>query len=288
MARDDDRVPVSGTLVLNLVARTSDGDRRLTGDVNLSGELTVQCPVSRGSASASAAGSLDLKPITVMLVEVSALPAAPARCVHHGAAAEAPRRGDDGDETGQARNLLLVEGAAEEAAGQRCYDATSSPPEDPASRAVKIDWNACDFDSARGVDLILAAGAGADGVAEGAAATQRQTPSNSPVHGEPDAEAIGPAGGLVDTPPAPSVRGPVFEVPDSPPPATSASAEAPSAAEAPLAGTNTKKRSWAFNEEFVASSAPRPVWQDSSLGHQLTDMDQLLGQLSQARGSEYA
>ena len=106
MARDDDRVPVSGTLVLNLVAHTSDGDRRLTGDVNLSGELTVQCPVSRGSASASAAGSLDLKPITVMLVEVSALPAAPARCVHHGAAAEAPRRGDDGDETGQARNLL--------------------------------------------------------------------------------------------------------------------------------------------------------------------------------------
>ena len=153
----------------------------------------------------------------------------------------------------------LVEGAAEEAAGQRCYDAASSPPEDPASGAVKIDWNACDFDSARGVDLILAAGAGADGVAEGAAATQRQTPSNSPVHGEPDAEAIGPAGGLVDTPPAPSVRGPVFEVHDSPPPATSASAEAPSAAEAPLAGTNKKKRSWAFNEEFVASSARRPV-----------------------------
>ena len=133
------------------------------------------------------------------------------------------------------------------------------------------------------------AGAGADGVAEGAAATQRQTPSNSPVHGEPDAEAIGPAGGLVvDAPPAPSARGPVFEVHDSPPPATSASAEAPSAADAPLAGTNKKKRSWAFNEEFVASSAPRPVWQDSSLGHQLTDMDQLLGQLSQARGSEYA
>ena len=285
MARDDDRVPVSGTLVLNLVAHTSDGDRRLTGDVNLSGELTVQCPVSRGSASASAAGFLDLKPITVMLVEVSALPAAPARCVHHGAAAEAPRRGDDGDETGQARNLL-VEGAAEEAAGQRCYDAAS--PEDPASSAVKIDWNACDFDSARGVDLFLAAGAGADGVAEGAAATQRQTPSNSPVHGEPDAEAIGPAGGLVDTPPAPSVRGPVFELHDSPPPATSASAEAPSAAEAPLAGTKTKKRSCAFNKEFVASSARRNVWQDSGLGHQLTDMDQLLGQLSQARGSEYA
>ena len=70
MARDDDPVPVSGTLVLNLVAHTSDGDRRLTGDVNLSGELTVQCPVSRGSASASAAGFLDLKPIAVMLVEV--------------------------------------------------------------------------------------------------------------------------------------------------------------------------------------------------------------------------
>ena len=63
------------------------------------------------------------------------------------------------------------------------------------------------------------AGAGADGVAEGAAATQCQTPSNSPVHGEPDAEAIGPAGGLVvDAPPAPSARGPVFEVLDSPPP----------------------------------------------------------------------
>ena len=137
MARDDDRVPVSGTLVLNLVAHTSDGDRRLTGDVNLSGELTVQCPVSRGSASASAAGSLDLKPITVMLVEVSALPAAPARCVHHGAAAEAPRRGDDGDETGQARNLL-VEGAAEEAAPAKSRTAPAKSRTGPAKSMITV------------------------------------------------------------------------------------------------------------------------------------------------------
>ena len=236
VASAGERVPVSGRLILDLVAHAPDGGRKLTRDFSMSGELKIQQWSQQGSDSANASGGG--APKIVMSVNFDGLCDGDHRDADVGAHDDIAgaglaaafrdddRRVDDPDGTG----LPL-------------------PPRDDDGHAIFAAARVNEYvvDPRRGADILLAGD-------EDAACKATVVESPSPVA---KAEALGGTRAASDTPPASSVHGPIFDVPDSPEQARAAAEDAAPMDVAPDEVSSAKKRRRILNEEVRPTSAPR-------------------------------
>ena len=268
---EPETVPVDGVLTLRLVAHTDRGDRTLHGDLRVSGSMKV----TQGDAwQGSAASQGGQRPLTLIAVEVDNIRAVPAPEAASSGAVHVPK-------AVPAPEAVPVPEAARVPEAGRVPEAVTAVPEaapeaGPAREPeVGVHFRDLNFDSARGLDMML----------NGGLSSEECPPL--PVDENRPAAVGGAYGG---TPPEPSIGRAIF-VPDSPEPADEVTRQSDSLAGVAAASmtnpyTNTKRT--LTNPYMPNGQRPRssevtlPQSEADPFSEQiLVDVRSLLGQLTQ-------